>query len=145
MIIARLLDSLPGMFWLKTILGLLILAFPVWDLLWYALGVRRVLPRDLKGMLHRKGPFIIDVSTPAEYRLAHIPSAINRPDLLARAKPLPFTAHQPLVLVCSTGHRSSLAAKRLQRQGYTNVSALAWGMLGWKLVRGRTVRGPDHR
>lgn len=133
------------MFWLKIILVLVILAFPVWDLLWYALGVRRVLPWDLRHMLHRKGPFIIDVSTPAEYRLAHIPSAINRSDLLGRAKPLPFTIHQPLVVVCATGHRSSLAAKRLKRQGYTNVAALAWGMLGWKLARGKTVKGPDLR
>ena len=133
------------MLWLKTLIGLFIMAFPVWDLLWYALGVRRVLPWDLKHMLHRKGPFIIDVSTPVEYRLGHIPSAINRPDLLARAKPLPFTTHQPLVVVCSTGHRSSLAAKRLKRKGYTNVSSLAWGMLGWKLVRGKTAQGPEPR
>ncbi len=145
MIIVRLLDSLPGMFWLQTIFIVLVLAFPLWDLLWYALGLRRVLPGDLKDMLHRKGPFIIDVSTPAEYRLAHIPSAVNRPDLLARPKPLPFTAHQPLVVVCSTGHRSAFAAMRLRRMGYHHVAALAWGMLGWKLARGKIAKGRDPR
>lgn len=121
-----------------------ILAFPVWDIFWYALGVRRVLPWDLKGMFHRKGPFIIDVSSGPEYRFLHIPSAVNRPDLLARRKPLPFSAHQPLVIVCSTGHRSVLVVKRLQKMGYRNVAALTWGMLGWKLARGKTTKGPDH-
>ena len=133
------------MFWLKTVFLILVLAFPVWDLLWYALGVRRILPSDLKHMLHRKGPFIIDVSTPAEYRLGHVPSAINRTDLLGRAKPMPFTSTQPLVVVCATGHRSPLAVKRLKRMGYRNVFALAWGMLGWKLARGKVAKGPDHR
>ncbi len=133
------------MFWLKTVFIVLVLAFPVWDLLWYGLGVRRILPWDLKPKLHRKGPFIIDVSTPAEYRLGHIPSAINRPDLLGRAKPMPFTSAQPLVVVCSTGHRSPLAVKRLRRMGYHNVTALAWGMLGWKLARGQTSKGSEPK
>jgi rhodanese-related sulfurtransferase len=131
------------MFVLKILVGVFILVFPVCDLLWYALGVRRTLPWDLKKMLHRKGPFVIDVSSGPEYRMLHIPSAVNRPDLLSRRKPLPFSIHQPLVIVCTTGHRSPLAVKRLQKMGYRNVTALAWGMLGWKLAGGTTTKGPE--
>jgi len=127
---------------LKVLVGIFVLAFPLWDLLWYALGVRRTMPLDLKEMLHSKGPFIIDVSSGPEYRMLHIPSAVNRPDLLGRPKPLPFSTHQPLVVVCSTGHRSPLVVKRLQNMGYQNVTALAWGMLGWKLAGGKTTKGP---
>ena len=133
------------MFWIKTALCLFILAYPLWDLVWYALGVRKTTPWDLRAKLHRKGPFIIDVSTGPEYRLLHIPSAVNRPDLLGRKRPLPFSVHQPLVVVCATGHRSPVAVKRLQRMGYRNVTALAWGMLGWKMARGETARGPEPR
>lgn len=141
LIIGSDLASLPLMFWLKVIFLCLIVAFPLWDLLWYGLGVRRTLPWELKAKLHRKGPFLLDVRTPWEYRLMHIPHAVNRPDLLGKAKPLPFNPHHPLVVICMTGHRSPLVAKRLQNMGYTNVTSLAWGMLGWKLAGGRTVQG----
>ena len=37
----------------------------------------------------------------------------------------------PLITVCGTGYRSSIAASLLQREGFTNVSSMAGGMTAW--------------
>ena len=124
---------------IKIILIALILMFPVWDLLWSALGLKQIYPWELKKNITKDSPFVIDVRTPVEYRLLHMKKSVNRPDLLVNSKSLPFSAEQPLIVVCMTGHRSALVAWKLKRMGYRNVYNLVWGMSGWKLFGGETV------
>ena len=123
----------------KIILGLLILIFPVWDLLWSSLGLKQVYPWELKKNITKDAPFVIDVRTPLEYRFMHMKKSVNRPDLILNSKNLPFSSEQPLIVVCMTGHRSAIVAWKLKRIGYKNVYNLVWGMTGWKLFGGETV------
>jgi rhodanese-related sulfurtransferase len=74
---------------------------------------------------------IVDVRAPAEFEGFHIEGAVNipAPDLRTRYKEL-----DPNVLVatiCSTGHRSSLAASILKKNGFTDVANIAGGMTGY--------------
>ncbi|MFP4391279.1 MAG: rhodanese-like domain-containing protein [Desulfohalobiaceae bacterium] len=127
--------------WPKVLLLLLLGLFPLWEILWYLLGVRQIYPWQLKRMPRNKRPFVLDVRSQAEFQLLRLPRSAQRSDLLLNNKRLPLAKDVPLLVVCMTGHRSPLVAKRLQRLGYTQVYNLAWGVLGWKLVGGETVSG----
>ena len=124
---------------LKVVLVILILMFPVWDLLWSAVGLKQIYPWELKKNINQDPPFVIDVRTPLEYRFMHMKKSVNRPDLILNSKNLPFSSEQPLIVVCITGHRSAIVAWKLKRLGYKNVYNLVWGMTGWKLFGGETV------
>jgi phage shock protein E len=72
--------------------------------------------------LHR-GALLVDVRSPSEFSGGHLPGAINLPlnqldTLLPRYAP---SKHQMLLIHCKSGMRSSLAVKRLKRQGYVNT------------------------
>lgn len=43
-----------------------------------------------------------------------------------------FASGQRLILYCSTGWRSALAAQRLQEMGLSNVSNMGGGLKAWK-------------
>lgn len=127
--------------WPQVLLLLLLGLFPLWEILWYLLGVRQIYPWQLKRMPRNKRPFVLDVRSQAEFQLLRLPRSAQRSDLLLNSKRLPLAKDVPLLVVCMTGHRSPLVAKRLQRLGYTQVYNLAWGVLGWKLVGGETISG----
>jgi len=44
------------------------------------------------------------------------------------------------VIICMTGHRSSVVAYRLKKRGFTEVHNLTFGMLGWLLSGGETSK-----
>jgi phage shock protein E len=71
----------------------------------------------------RRGALLIDVRSASEFNSGHLPSAINLPlnqldSLLPRHT---RSKDQMLLLHCKSGMRSSLAVKRLKRQGYCNT------------------------
>ncbi|MFW6217311.1 MAG: rhodanese-like domain-containing protein, partial [Desulfohalobiaceae bacterium] len=104
--------------WPKVLLLLLLGLFPLWEILWYLLGVRQIYPWQLKRMPRNKRPFVLDVRSQAEFQLLRLPRSAQRSDLLLNNKRLPLAKDVPLLVVCMTGHRSPLVAKRLQRLGY---------------------------
>ena len=109
----------------------LVLFFGVWDLAWYLAGVGQMPPWRLRRMLGKEPVQVLDVRTPAEFALFHIPGAVNRPDALAvPAAELGLDPTRPVAVVCFTGHRSPFVAKKLAAQGYA-ASNLTWGMVGW--------------
>ncbi len=77
------------------------------------------------------GMTLVDVRAPSEYDSFHIEGAMNipAPDLRSRHAEVP--KDRPVVVMCSTGHRSSLAASILQRNGHAQVRNLAGGMTGY--------------
>ncbi|MBN9391462.1 MAG: MBL fold metallo-hydrolase [Chloroflexi bacterium] len=95
----------------------------------------RITPADLAQALQTSDtpPFILDVREPSEYLENRLPSAVNIP--------LRFLAHslaeledfreQPLVVVCASGYRSSVATSFLLNQGWTKVKNLKGGMNGY--------------
>jgi rhodanese-related sulfurtransferase len=125
------------------IIALVILLVLGWELCWWGLGVKPLMPWHLKGAL-QKSPeefTLVDVRTALEYELFHIPGSKNQPALLLH--PELFRTQdprQPLVIICMTGHRSSVVAYGLKRRGFTKVYNLTFGMLGWLLSGGETMR-----
>ena len=76
---------------------------------------------------------IIDVNDEALYAQSHIPDSINIPlssisednkDLLAKKE-------KTVILVCSTGSKSTKAARQLVTMGFPNLHILKGGLQGW--------------
>ena len=74
---------------------------------------------------------LLDVRAPGEYEINHIKGSVNipAPDLRTRHKGLGKS--KPVALICSTGHRSSLAASLLKQNGFREVYNVAGGMMGY--------------
>ena len=76
-------------------------------------------------------PIIVDVRLPSEWMAMRIGTVVNLPlthlaDLSAKLDP-----DQPVVAVCNSAYRSSLAVGILQRRGFKKVSSLAGGSAAW--------------
>ncbi len=78
-----------------------------------------------------KGMVLLDVRAPREFRDNHIEGAVNipAPDLRTRFREL--DPGRNYVLVCSTGHRSSLGTSILKQHGFSNLYNVAGGMTGY--------------
>ncbi|MFB3887235.1 MAG: rhodanese-like domain-containing protein [Thermodesulfobacteriota bacterium] len=76
---------------------------------------------------------LVDVRAKREYMTGHIDHTVNipAPDLRKRFREL--DPEVPTVVICNTGHRSSLGASLLKQHGFKNVSNLAGGMTGYNL------------
>jgi hydroxyacylglutathione hydrolase len=104
---------------------------------WAVEGLRTAHVRQLSAeelyMMTNKGEemILVDVRAPREYESGHIRGAINIPvaDLRTRYKEL--DKNKPIVLICSTGHRSSLGASILKQQRFRDVYNVAGGMTGY--------------
>jgi rhodanese-related sulfurtransferase len=127
------------------LIGLIILVIIIftWDLFWWALGVKPLLPWHLKDGLKQnaKGFDLIDVRTQPEYKLFHINGAKHRPELILH--PELFSekdSSKPLGVICMTGHRSPIVAYHLKKRLPQEVYSLTWGILGWLLSGGEISR-----
>ena len=90
---------------------------------------------DVKAKLDRGDQFVlVDVREESEFQKDHLPGAIHlgkgiiERDIEQR---IPDTGAD-IVLYCSGGYRSALAADNLQKMGYTNVWSMDGGHRGWK-------------
>ena len=127
---------------MKIVLGVLVFLL-AWELFWWILGVRPILPWRLKAALKKRPEdlTLIDVRTPIEYAFFHIDGAENRAELLLQPELFEEKdKKKPLVVICMTGHRSPLAGYRLKGRGYGVVYTLTFGMLGWLLSGGMITR-----
>jgi rhodanese-related sulfurtransferase len=132
----------------------ILVSFLVWDFLWWILGVKPLLPWQLRKRLQSNAapPVLLDVRTPLEYNWFHLPGAENRPDMLLDDSPIPMVAsNQEVVVICMTGHRSPFVSHALKKRGFPRVYNLTWGMLGWKLYEwvsrlgGRPEPSENHK
>ena len=76
---------------------------------------------------------LIDVRTPGEFRRGHIKNSKNVP-LNEIGQFTPIT-DETVYVICHSGARSKLAAKKLKKKGY-DVINIQGGMHAW---RGKTV------
>jgi rhodanese-related sulfurtransferase len=78
-----------------------------------------------------QGVLLLDVRTPAEYERFHIEGAyhIPVPDLRQRYREL--DTDSTIIVMCSTGRRSSMAASILNQHGFRNIFNAAGGMTGY--------------
>jgi len=124
------------------LIGLIILVTFVfaWDIFWWVLGVKPLLPWHLKGSLkeNAEGFSLIDVRTHPEYELFHINGAKHYPELVLHPELFKEKdSKRPLVVICMTGHRSSIVAYQLKKRVPQEVYNLTWGMIGWLLSGGK--------
>ena len=76
-------------------------------------------------------PMLVDVRTPQEFELGHLPGATSIPvaNLVDRAHDL--SRARELVLYCSVGARSARASRMLRDLGFGRVRHLYGGMAAW--------------
>ncbi len=77
------------------------------------------------------GLVLVDVRSAGEYGAAHVSGALHIPAPMLRTKYVELDPDRDIALVCSTGHRSSLAASILKRHGFSRVWNVAGGMTGF--------------
>ncbi len=74
---------------------------------------------------------LVDVRAKTEYEAGHIEGAINIPVADLRRKFTELDRKKTIVLICSTGIRSSLGASLLKQHGFGDVLNVAGGMTGY--------------
>lgn len=86
------------------------------------------------GDVVERKPLLVDIREPEEFAQGVIPGAVLMPrgnleGAIARIAPDPSTE---IVLYCSSGARSVLAAKSLMDMGYSDVASMAGGIVLWR-------------
>jgi rhodanese-related sulfurtransferase len=85
------------------------------------------------------GTVVLDVRTPEEFALAHVPGARNIPvqSLAQRAAELGSDKRVPVVIYCRSGARSAVATNLLRGLGFTQVTDI--GPMGnWEAYQAQT-------
>ncbi len=87
---------------------------------------------DLHEMIDGKSNFILlDVRAPLEFEDSHIEGAVNIQVSDLRTRYAELEKEKPVVVMCSSGNRSSLGASILKQHGFRHVMNLAGGMSGY--------------
>ena len=87
---------------------------------------------DLHKMIDGKSNFILlDVRAPLEFEDSHIEGAVNIQVSDLRTRYVELEKEKPVVVMCSSGNRSSLGASILKQHGFRYVTNLAGGMSGY--------------
>ena len=89
---------------------------------------------DAKGMLDKGGCVFLDCREPKEFKMGHVPGAVNIPRGLMEwkvSKKIPDKTAK-IVVYCKVGGRGCLSACTLCRMGYKNVVNIAGGWKAWE-------------
>ncbi len=73
---------------------------------------------------------LLDVRAPGEFEVHHIQGAINMPAPDTRTRHAELDPKLPTVVVCNSGHRSTMACAILQQHGFAEIYNVAGGMMG---------------
>ncbi|MFI8825614.1 rhodanese-like domain-containing protein [Streptomyces sp. NPDC053431] len=94
-------------------------------------------------MREGRGPRLLDVRTPGEFRTAHIPGSSNVPLDMLREHRAELLSHldQEVVLVCRSGARAGQAGKALAEAGLPNLRVLEGGVNAWETAGAPVDRG----
>lgn len=74
---------------------------------------------------------VLDVREAHEFEAGHIQGALLRPLPQVSSWSKALDKDAAYLVVCRSGHRSGLASARLVGAGFTNVTNMTGGMLGW--------------
>ncbi len=92
------------------------------------------------------GAVVIDVCTPTEFALGHVPGAINldvnSPDFAQKAGRLDKT--ELVVVNCHVGIRGARASAILDELGFQSVMNLEGGLIAWEAAGHRAVTGSEE-
>jgi rhodanese-related sulfurtransferase len=98
------------------------------------MGLDTVTPAALHREMSRDRPTVLDVNSPASWRVAHVPGARHLDPRAFAAADLAADLDQALVFYCSNPlcRKAPLAARRARAMGFRNVRVLAAGISGWQ-------------
>ncbi|WP_327416879.1 rhodanese-like domain-containing protein [Streptomyces sp. NBC_01233] len=90
-----------------------------------------------------RGPRVLDVRTPGEFRTVHIPGSYNVPLDTLREHRAELLTHldEDVVLVCRSGARAAQAEQALAEAGLPNLRVLDGGMMAWEAAGAPVNRG----
>ncbi|MEU3744268.1 MULTISPECIES: rhodanese-like domain-containing protein [Streptomyces] len=101
-------------------------------------------PATLQQLIkHGRGPRVLDVRTPGEFRTVHIPGSYNVPLDTLREHRAELLTHldEDVVLVCRSGARAAQAEQALAEAGLPNLRVLDGGMMTWEAAGAPVNRG----
>jgi phage shock protein E len=76
----------------------------------------------IKELVKNPSTVIVDVRSPWEFEMEHVPGALNIPLEEVPGKVEEFRSfHQPVVLYCRSGNRSGMAVSILKQSGLTDI------------------------
>jgi len=104
--------------------------------------IKEMMPWDAEEYLEsHPETLIVDIRETHEYDTMHIPDSLHVPrgilenacewDFEETEPELVKAREKPVLLVCRSGNRTTLAAYTLQQMGYENVISLKTGLRGW--------------
>lgn len=86
---------------------------------------------ELRGRLDA-GAFLLDVRTPQEFELGHVPGAVNIPNTELRSRLSEVPRDREIVVYCGVGIRAYMAERILVQNGFARVANLTGGWKTWK-------------
>ncbi len=89
---------------------------------------------DAKALLDKGGYIFLDCREPKEFKMGHVPGAMNIPRGLLEfkiTKKIP-DKNAKIAMYCKSGGRGCLATCTLCRMGYKNVKNMAGGWKAWE-------------
>ncbi len=101
-------------------------------------------PRELYAQMRAKtSPMIVDVRLPNEWMGLRIGTVLNLPLNKLSELSSKLDTSQPVVAVCNSAYRSSMAIGILERKGFKDVTSLEGGSEAW-IAAGLPVYGAEN-
>ncbi len=97
-------------------------------------SVQRKVPAEVVQLMNHQNALLVDVRTDKDFQQGHIANALHIPlglleNRLAELQPYKET---PIIFICRSGSRSSVAAYKLKKRGFETVHTLGGGMMAWE-------------
>jgi len=108
-------------------------------------STKLITPVELYQEMQRgTAPVVVDVRLPAEWMTLRIGTVLNLPLNLLVQESAKLDPSQPVVAVCNSAFRSSLAMGILERNGFSRATSLDGGSQAW-IDAGLPVYGKKHK
>jgi rhodanese-related sulfurtransferase len=93
----------------------------------------------------RPAPLLLDVRTPAEWEVSHLPGARRvDPGVPIESETAAISKETPIITYCAVGYRSAELATRLRAAGFTDVRNLEGSIFEWANEHRPLVRGDER-
>ena len=107
------------------------------------LANKLISPRELDAQMQANaGPLVVDVRLPSEWMGLRIGTVLNLPLNKLSELSSKLDTSQPVVTVCNSAYRSSMAIGILERKGFKNVTSMEGGSEAW-IEAGLPVYGAE--
>ena len=95
-------------------------------------NISQISPEELHDLIVNEANIVlVDVRAPSEFEENHIKGALNIPVADLRTRHGELKKDDRIVLICSSGNRSSLGTSILEQKGFTNLFNVVGGMTGY--------------